>query len=353
MSALTSPERFPKRILFFCLHLTFAALLSTEPLRATEISSTSPCVKIPHADHPKTFLTNGVLDAVIFLPDSVNGYYRGVRFDWAGVVPCVAYKGHTYFGEWFRRYDPMIADAITGPVEEFVSQDGGLGYAEAKAGDPFVKIGVGVLRKTSDDPYRFMASYPLLDGGRRSVKIKGRSITFTQRLRGPNGIAYVYTKTLRIDANRPLLTLEHTIKNTGQTPIDTEVYDHDFYMIDNQTTGPAMTVQFPFDVSSEKPLAPLGVIQGKDLTYAADVGPRDTVSSYLTGFSEKSSDYDITVRNKETGVGVEQTSATPLSKLNFWSIHTTVCPEAYVHLSIPPGKSQSYTIQYRFFADAR
>ena len=53
----------------------------------------------------------------------------------------------------------MIADAITGPVEEFRSIDGALDYDLAKHGGLFVKIGVGVLRKAGDSPYEFMYPY--------------------------------------------------------------------------------------------------------------------------------------------------------------------------------------------------
>jgi hypothetical protein len=38
-----------------------------------------------------------------------------------------------------------------------------------------------------------------------------------------------------------------------------------------------------------------------------------------------------------------------VSKLIFWSIPTTVCPEAYVHLKVEPGKSVSWKIQYEFY----
>lgn len=311
----------------------------------------SPCAEIPHADHPKAFLTNGTIDAQVFLPDVKDGYYRGSRFDWAGVVPCVAYKGHTFFGEWFQRYDPLIADAITGPVEEFSSSEGAIGYNQAKAGDPFVKIGVGVVRKLADEPYKFMGQYPVIDAGTRTVKVRTRSVTMTQRLKGPNGVAYLYTKTLSLDAHGAVLTLDHSLKNLGTTTIDTEVYDHDFYMIDKHPTGPPMRVHFPFEVASEKPLGEHAAIEGHDLVYKDELQLRQTVSSFLTGYSGKVADYDITIENTETKVGVEQTSDTPISKINFWSIRTTICPEAYVHLVVAPGKTVHYAIHYRFFAD--
>ena len=121
------------------------------------------------ANYPKASISNGPVQAVLYLPDAKNGYYRASRFDWSGVIPCLAYKGHTYFGIWFSHYDPMLADAIAGPVEEFRSTDGALDYDQAKPGGLFVKIGVGVLRKADDSPYKFMYTYPLVDGGKWTV----------------------------------------------------------------------------------------------------------------------------------------------------------------------------------------
>lgn len=43
-------------------------------------------------------------------------------------------------------------------------------------------------------------------------------------------------------------------------------------------------------------------------------------------------------------------SDSSIAQLNFWSIHTTLCPEAYIHLKIAPGQTATWTIRYRFFA---
>ena len=347
----------PSSIRPLLLALLAAPILALAPAAAAAKSlpvtapASSPCANIPHADHPKTFLTNGTLDAEIFLPDAKVGYYRGARFDWAGVVPCLAYKGHTYFGEWFPKYDPEIADSITGPVEEFSSAEGAIGFNQAKVGETFVKIGVGVLRKSAEGPYRFMAPYPVVDVGKRSVKIKARSVTFTQRLKGPNGVAYLYTKTLSLDPQGTGMSLTHSLQNIGTATIDTEVYEHNFYMLDGHPTGPAISFHFAFEPTPTKPLGPNAEIQGHDLVYLNELQPRQTVSSFLTGFSDKTSDYDITITNRDAKTSVEQTSDTPMSKLNFWSIRNTACPEAYVHLVVLPGKTSRYTIHYRFSAD--
>lgn len=314
--------------------------------------TTVPECSLPEqSSYPKASLSNGVLSAVVYLPDPANGYYRGSRFDWSGVVPCLAYQGHTYFGVWFPHYDPLLHDAITGPVEEFRPADGvAWGYDQAKPGEPFVKPGVGVLRRTDDKPYQFSAAYPLVDGGKWAVRSQPASISFTHQLKGPSGFAYVYTKHLRLEKDKPILVLDHELKNTGTASIETDVYDHDFYMIDNAPTGPDMVVRFPFTPQAEPGLDNGARIDGKEIAYGRELLTGETASSALTGYSNQPSDYDFFIENRKTGAGVEQSGDLPISRLYFWSIRTTVCPEAYVHLKVAPGQSAHWTIRYRFYA---
>lgn len=292
------------------------------------------------------------MQAVIYLPDPDKGYYRSTRFDWSGVVSCLTYKGHSYFGVWFDHYDPMINDAITGPVEEFRSSDGlsSINYAEAKPGEPFLKPGVGVLTKVDDSPYKFGFPYPFVDKGKWTVHATKDAVTMTQTLHTSFGYAYIYEKTVRLDKHQPVLILEHKLKNTGTKPIDSQVYDHDFYMIDGTPTGPGMAVHFAFTPQTEKPFEPRAKIDGNDIVYLQELSAHQSVYGYLTGYSSNPSDYDFTTENRNTGVGVEQTSSSPISLFNFWSIHTTVCPEAYIHVRAAPGETANWNIHYRFFA---
>jgi hypothetical protein len=323
--------------------------------QAAPAASTSPCSSIPHADHPKAMLSNGDVEAVVFLPDPVRGYYRSTRFDWSGVIGCASYKGHTFWGEWFPIYDPLLNDSITGPVEEFRSEDGALGYADAKPGDPFVKVGVGVLRQIDDSPYKFGTFYPLVDTGKWKVHTSQRSITFEQKLQSPIGFAYIYKKTLELDKQGAVIALKHQLKNIGSKPIQTDVYDHDFFMLDGRPTGPGMTVRFPFtpkvETSPDTHFDPsMAKVEGNTIAYLKELQPRQTVSAYITGYSDKAADYDITVEDQTSGIGVQQTSDSPIAKFYLWSIRTTISPEAYIRLSIAPNQTQSWTIRYRLFA---
>lgn len=302
---------------------------------------------------PAASISNRAIKAKIMLPDSDRGYYRGSRFDWSGVVASLEYKGHDFFGVWFPHYDPRLNDAITGPVEEFRSgntpQGTAIGYDEAKVGGRFLKIGVGVLKKTGDEPYRFGGEYPIVNGGTWVSRPGKDRVEFRQDLKDDSKWGYVYQKTVRLQGDEPELVLEHRLKNTGTETIDTDVYDHDFYVMNGQPTGPDFVVKFPFEVKASGDFHGLAEVRGNQLVYTKELQPRQTATAFLTGFGSSPKDYDIRVENKKLGIGVRQTSDRPISKINFWSIRTTVCPEAYIHLHVLPGKTVKWTIRYHFY----
>ena len=119
------------------------ALLAGSPAAAQKVSA--PDKDAPNA--PAVRITNGLVTAVLYLPDAEHGYYRATRFDWSGVIADLQAGGHSYFGRWNPKYDPKLHDAISGPVQEYVT---GQGFDAAKPGETFVKIGVGVLRKPAE-----------------------------------------------------------------------------------------------------------------------------------------------------------------------------------------------------------
>jgi hypothetical protein len=297
------------------------------------------------AEFPEAEITNGILKAKLYLPDAERGYYRGTRFDWSGSVSSLEFKGHNFFGVWFPRYDPKLHDAITGPVEEFSA----LGYDEAKVGEVFVKIGVGALRKPEERAYSQFKTYELVDSGKWAVRTGPDWVEFTHELRDTSGYAYLYRKTVRLAKGKPEMALEHSLRNTGKKTIDTRVYEHNFYMIDGLPTGPDISVKFPFEPRAARSLGGFAEIKGKELIYVKELPKGPSVFSEIEGFGTSPADYDIRVENRKAGAGVRQTSDRPISKLNFWSIRTTVCPEPYIHLIIEPRKETTWRINYEFY----
>jgi hypothetical protein len=261
------------------------------------------------------------------------------------------FKGHSYFGAWNQApYDPKLHDAIMGPVEEFLTDGMGLGYAEAKPGGTFIKLGVGVIRKPDEPKFQQYKTYEIVDPGKWTIKKHSDSVEFIQAVKDPaSGYAYEYSKVVRLVKGKPEMILEHRLKNKGTHAIASDVYEHNFYMIDKQPTGPDVVVKFPFEVHAAGNFGGFAETRGRELVYLKELQARQSAASELTGFSSDVKDYDLTEENVRTGAGVRQTSDRPLVRINYWSIRTTACPEAYIRMNIEPGNEFTWKIVYDFY----
>ena len=301
------------------------------------------------ADPPQAEISNGILRARLYVPYPEIGYYRATRFDWSGVISSLDYKGHSYFGQWFEKYDPKIHDAIMGPVEEFTTDGEGFGYAEAKPGGPFLRIGVGVVKKPAQTPTARFFTYDLIDPGRWTIQRGPDWISFVHEVPATDGYAYVYRKTVRLTKGKPELVLEHSLKNTGQRALETSVYDHNFFVIDNQASGPDFVVKFPFEAKASGDLKDILEVRDREVSYKRKLEKNETVLTPITGFGDAAADYNITVENRKTGAGVRVTGDQPLSRVVFWSASNVVSPEAYVSLKIAPGQERQWRMTYEFY----
>ena len=320
--------------------------------------------KLAAADFPSAEISNGQLQVKLYLPDSKNGYYRGTRFDWSGEIISLKYRGHEYYGPWFNRVDPKVHDyryagpeiiaspcsAASGPVEEFKTNGSALGWDEAKVGGTFIKIGVGVLRK-SGSRYDFVKQYEIVDPGKWTVKRRRDSVEFTQELTDPSsGYGYIYRKTVRLVEGKPEMVLEHTLKNTGRRTIRSRVYDHNFLVLDHQPPGPDFKIEVPFKIQSTNPPDPgVAAIRGNQVVYLKALQKEDVMQTPLGGFSDSSKDNEIRIENRKVGAGMLITGDHPLVHLNLWSIRTVLAMEPFIKMTIEPGKEFSWKMTYHYY----
>ena len=314
------------------------------------------------ADWPHAEITNGQIQAKIYLPDAKNGYYRATRFDWSGVVYSLQYKGHDYYGPWFQKTDPTVHDfvyrgpdivaspctAITGPVDEFAP----LGWDEAKPSGSFIKIGVGALRRPDGAKYDNYRLYEIIDPGKRTIKKDRESIEFTQELTdSSSGYAYIYRKTMRLTEGKAEMVLEHSLKNTGRRTVQTSVYNHNFLVLDGQAPGPGFVITVPFQIQTRRPPAKeLAEIRGNQIVYLKTLENRDVVTTPLQGFTSSSpKDNDIRIENSRLGAGMRITADRPLSSESLWSIRSVLAMEPFVSMSIEPGNEFTWKSTYNYY----
>lgn len=327
------------------------------------LTLTSTMLQAAAQNYPQAKLTSGILRATVYLPDQEKGYYRGTRFDWSGVIGDLYYRGHTFFRPFYDKFDSSVPDVVigdtivagansaaSGPVEEFIGADNtALGYSTAEPKQTFCKIGVGALKKPVENGYSSFQHYIIANAGRRSVKSGSDWIEFTQRVDCGRGYAYSYRKTLRLVKGKPVLLIEHTLDNTGQKPVDTEVYDHNFLSIDGQPSGPDFLITFPFDLRATESTAGLGEVRGRQFVFSKALAHADTLYTPLEGFGSTVKDYRIKVENRRIGAGVMISGDRPLSQLGLWAVRSVLAPEPYVHIVVLPSKTFSWTYTYEFY----
>jgi hypothetical protein len=316
------------------------------------------------AEPPQAELSNGQLRVKLYLPDPANGFYRGTRFDWSGMIETVQYGGHKFYGRWFQGTDPAVHDfeyrgadiiagpntSATGPAEEFNTDNKGLGFDEAKPGGTFIKIGVGRLRRPDERDYDRFRSYEVVDPGKWTKRIGRDSGEFIQELNdASSGYGYEYRKTVRLVGNRAELEISHTFRNTGKRAISSRVYNHNFLVIDGQAPGPDFAISVPFEIKTQRPPdSGLAEVRGKQVTYRKTLEGTDRVMTSIDGFGTNASDYDIRVINTKSGAGVEVTADRPLASLMLWSIRAVMSVEPFVEFVVKPGEMYRWTLRYRY-----
>ena len=332
-----------------CLGIAIA-LSQFAPVSAEDgTAASSP----PTDNFPKAILECGELRVQIYLPDKNKGYYRGTRFEGSGIVRQAEFAGHTYFAEFRTPHHPTGHDDICGTAEEF-GMDDPLGYEDAKPGEPFLKIGVGVLERPDGEPYHFFGTYKIVTPGEWKVKAVGDRIEFQQEIQGPRGWAYQYTKVIELSDREPKFTIARTLKNSGEKTIHTTHYGHNFVQIDNLPPGKGYSLSFAFDPKFGEKFQPQGCLElaGGDLNFTANLSEDKAIWGPLTGFQQRE-DNRVTIRQQSAGAAVEIVTDQPAEKFVLYSSGPAVCPEPFVRINIAPGKEFLWETTYRMISDEK
>ena len=313
------------------------ALLLTLPFvlaaaAATHAADPSISSALPPVNPLEARITNGIVTAKLYLPSVDKGYYRSTRFDWSGAIYSLTYKGHEYYGPWYDKIDPTVINwvhrdglvvsgpcsALMGPANEFQKP---LGFDDARTGGTFIKIGVGVLRK-DDGPYNSYKPYPVLNSGKWTIRKSRNQIVFTQELSDPDsGYGYIYRKTVRLEKGKPELTIEHSLKNTGKLVIDSNVYNHNFVVLDHQAPGPDFIFRVPFSIHIAPP-APgrpprvnnFTVVRDNQVVYLKPLSGTDEAVVQIQGYGDSAKDNEVVMENKKVGAGLKISNDRPISR---------------------------------------
>jgi len=337
----------------FAAGTLLSAHASAQPAQPVPTHSTPVGVVLAAA--PTREIGNGLIRARIALIDGRHGFYRGTRFDQAGVVTSLKLGAREFYGPWFDAVAPQVLDyvydaqgklvagpdtAVSGPVEEFEPLD----FTPAPK-SRFVKIGVGVLDQPDSAPYDHYRHYRIIDGGQRTSRVTPASIVFTQTLKN-GGTSYVYEKTLALTQDKAELTISHALTNTGSKPIHTSVYDHNFLRVVGRDNG--IRIAFPFPVKPvEAPPADLMRVEDGTLTYLRAMRPQERLAMQIKDFGKFTPDYDFRLRDTDEA-GVHVTGDRRITEIHVFSLDTVQAIEPHIAVDVEPGKTMRWTYRYDF-----
>lgn len=225
----------------------------------------------------------------------VDGFYLGTRFDRSGVFDSVLFEGIELAGRWFERYDPLMHDAVCGPAEEFTVLPGpepGL----------LLKIGVGLL-KDDGQPYDRFKLYDIADPGDWAVEASEDKMLLIHQLKG----VYKYRKEICL-TGESTFEIRHEIDS--DIPLETEVYNHNFWTMGSEEVGESRRIDLPF--------AP---VSKGGMTYAVRIsdGPLEVI---VEG--------DV-----------------PVVRTLLWANQRVACPEPYNKVKAYPDEPFRWTLKYK------
>lgn len=304
------------------------------------------------SDYPSLTVKKGEMEIMLFLPDSVNSYYKASRFDWGSIMGQVTYKGCTFLQQWkdycgrgpTGKHNPLVPNWGTGLAEHFAEA---FGYSEANVGGKFVKIGVGELLKENNEPYDFAKPYKVVNTGVRTIKSDDKSITIIHKLKSETGYSYILEKVYLIDDNK--LIVKHKLLNTGRKKITTETYSHNFIQFNYQNYDKDFAMIFTgsdIDVANEK------WVNKKRLSFVKNridiVQDIKDFSPAFGAINVLSDDNSFMIVNEKTGMSVKVNFDVPVNSFFLWSWQKAFCPEPKILIDIMPNESFEWNCIYEF-----
>src|SRR5205085_12338390 len=128
-----------------------------------------------------------------------------------------------------------------------------------------------------------------------------------------SGYGYEYRKTLRLVNGKSEMELAHRLKNIGKNAIETQVYNHNFLVVDGKGPQAGTTLILPFAVGTARsPNPDFVAIEGNKVVYKKTLAGEDVVSFPITGFGDTASDHEIQVESRAVKAGMSMRGDKPL-----------------------------------------
>ena len=271
--------------------------------------------------------------------------YQFSRFDWTGKISEVKFQDiPVSITERTDESDPNYFGK--GFYNEF-GIDHALGFEDAAVGEWFHKIGVGLLKKDSDQ-YLFHKKYEIKPAA-FDVVSDANKVVIRCKSQTVNGYSYVLRKEIVLQDNS--FSINYYLENTGEKTINTDEYNHNFTAINKDLMGPNYTLGFPFQLEPEsfdEAVNPKNKLIIKPNEFQFKGTPQaQFFFSNLTGGQKKVAQWELT--NADSQIGIREAGSFETDKINLWGWEHVISPELFYKISVEPGQSKEWSRTYTTF----
>lgn len=270
--------------------------------------------------------------------------YQGSRFDWTGFITQVTLDGrHTYCVP--ESLVPGQGSGGCGICNEFGIAEP-VGYEDLAPGGYFPKIGVGLLKRPDQKPYDFFRPYEIIPFPMTMVNIRD-GVKFTVEPLECRGYLLEMEKTITINENQ--LQIDYCLKNSGERPVRTTEYCHNFIGIDGHQVGADYKLEFlyPVQLLQEESATTQKVlrIDGQEISW--NFQPKADFYGKLENISPELP-HQWRIRHLPTKTEVEEESFFPPLRVAFWGKGHVISPEVFIEIKVNPGETQRWSRRYTF-----
>ncbi|MHB1158506.1 MAG: hypothetical protein ACYC26_16910 [Phycisphaerales bacterium] len=291
-------------------------------------------------------LRSDQLTVEVMDPLDPHRYNRGVRFSPVAAVLSVRLDGHELLFNPIE-HDP-IADHGGLPAEFDLVAPGAPddwmppGYNEAKVGEGFIKIGVGVLRKEKMR-YSLFQEPEQIAPAHITVKWHSDRAEFRQVCSGTDGYAYdLYADVL---CKGDQIIVNWKLINTGRKTFTTRQYIHNFFRFDDHDVGPNYMLKFPYDFNATG-------LESQQRQIGRDIRFDERIPKWINMVVPFPSNYYspnvCTLQQTDVKLAVTCETSIPSIRTAIHARLQYVSPEQFIELTLGPTESKRWTRSYRF-----
>ena len=277
--------------------------------------------------------------------DGPEEHYNFSRFDWTGKITKVSFQGIPV--STIERTDDVDENLFGKAFYNEFGIDTALGFDDVELGGWFHKIGVGLLKKQSDN-YNFYEKHEVKPAT-FEVDVKQDQLVITCKSEVMSGYSYILTKTITLLESG--FSIDYKLQNTGEKDIVTDEYVHNFTAINNALMGKDYVLKFPFQLKAEsfnEIVNPDGIldISKHELKFNASTKEQFFFSN-LTGSKSESAKWKLV--NLKSKIGISESANFTTNKINVWGWEHVISPELFYHVNVKPGQSSEWSRTYRVF----